>query len=92
MHSIDESETEEYIKISKKCGMGYMSAYTYADYIDFRNMTDAPNEYHNHFILNQIPDFYITSMLKVMDDTVDRTLSIAARLSHAWCLTRVDDV
>ena len=24
--------------------------------------------------------------------SVDRTLSIAARLSQAWCLTRVDDV
>ena len=26
------------------------------------------------------------------DDSVDRTLSIAARLPQAWCLTRVDDV
>ena len=32
-----------------------MAAYTYGGF--FKNMTDTPNEHHNNFILNNIPDF-----------------------------------
>ena len=45
-----------------------MEAYTYGDYIYFKNMTDTPNKDYNNFILNQIPDFHITSPFKLMDD------------------------
>ena len=34
-------------------------------------MIDIPNEYHNHFILNQIHDMYITSPLKFIDKIFD---------------------
>ena len=46
-----------------------MPDYTYGDYVYFNNNIDTPNEHHNTFTLNQISDFYITSPLKLMDDT-----------------------
>ena len=45
-----------------------MPDYTYGDYIYFNNNIDTHNEHHNYFILNHIPDFYITSPSKLMDD------------------------
>ena len=45
-----------------------MADYTYGYYVYFKNMTDIPNEHHNHLILNQIPDIYITLPLKFMDE------------------------
>ena len=45
-----------------------MTDYTYGDYVHFKNINYAPNEHHNHFILNQVPYFHITSLFKVMDD------------------------
>ena len=48
-----------------------MSAYTYGDYVYFNNMTDTPNEHHNNFTLNQIPDFHITSPFNLMDDVFE---------------------
>ena len=53
----------------KKYCIGCMTYYTYDDYVYFNNSIDAPKEHHNHFILNQKPDFYITSLSKLMDDT-----------------------
>ena len=46
-----------------------MPAYNYGDYVNFNNNIDTPNEHHNNFILNQIPDFYIISPSKLTDDT-----------------------
>ena len=45
-----------------------MEDYTYCEYFYFKKIIDTPNEHHNHLILNKIPDFYITSLLKLMDD------------------------
>ena len=45
-----------------------MSVYTYFDYIYFKIITDKSNGHHNHLILNQIPDFHITSPFKLSDD------------------------
>ena len=64
LHSTDQYDTEEYIKLSKKCCIVCMPSYIYDDYVYFKNMTDTPNEHHNNFILNQIPDFNITSPFK----------------------------
>ena len=47
-----------------------MPAYTYGDYFYFNNNIDAPKEHHNQFILNQEPDFYITSLSNFMDETL----------------------
>ena len=58
LYSIDEFDTEEYTELSITCCIGCMAAYTYVDYVYFNNITDTPNEHHNHFILNQIPDFH----------------------------------
>ena len=41
-----------------------MPAYTFGVY----NNIDTPNEHHNHLILNQIPDFYITFQSELRDD------------------------
>ena len=41
-----------------------MEAYNYGDYFYFKNMTDIPNEHHNHFISNQIQSMYMTPKLK----------------------------
>ena len=46
-----------------------MPAYTYGYYVYFSNNINKPKEHHNNFTLNQELDFYITSMLKLMDDT-----------------------
>ena len=45
-----------------------MEAYNWGDCGFFDKMNDTPNEHQNNFILNQIPDLYITSMFKLMDD------------------------
>ena len=45
-----------------------MPDYTYGDYVYFKNTTGTQNEHHNHFILNQMPYFHITSPFKFMDD------------------------
>ena len=67
-HSKDESDTEEYMEYSKTM-LYIMPSYTYGDYVYFNNNIDTPKEHHNHLILNQIPYFYITSLLKLMDGT-----------------------
>ena len=48
-----------------------MSAYKYGDYFYFKNTTNKPNKHHNHFILNQIPYFHITSPFKLRDDILE---------------------
>ena len=68
-YSTYEYDTEEYMEISKKCCIGCMPDYTYGDCVYFNKNIDTPNEHHNHFIVNQIPDFYITSPPKLIDDT-----------------------
>ena len=45
-----------------------MPDYTFCYYIYFNNMTHQPNKNHNHFILNQKPDFHTTSPFKLMND------------------------
>ena len=45
-----------------------MADYAYGDYVYFKNMTDIPDQNNNNFILNKIPDFYITSLSKIMYD------------------------
>ena len=49
-----------------------MPAHTYGDYVYFNNMTDTPNEHRNHFILNQILNFHITSPFKLCDDMFEQ--------------------
>ena len=44
----------------------FFPAYTYGDYVYFKYMNNTPNGDHNNFILNQIPYFHITSLLKLM--------------------------
>ena len=46
-----------------------MPAYSHGDYVYFNNRIDAPKEHHNKLIFNKELDFYITSLLKLMDDT-----------------------
>ena len=43
-HSLDESDTEEYMKFSKKCYIGCMAAYTSGDYFYLKNMNHIPDE------------------------------------------------
>ena len=47
-----------------------MPACTYSDYVYFNDNIDALKEHHNQLILNQEPDFYITSLSNLMDDTL----------------------
>ena len=44
-----------------------MAYYTYGGYVYLNNMTDTTNEHHDNFILNQVLDFYITSLSNLMD-------------------------
>ena len=45
-----------------------MADYAYGDYVYFKNMTDIPDQNNNNFILNKIPDMYITSPSKFMNE------------------------
>ena len=56
------------MNFSRNCCIDFMPHYTYGDYVYLKNMTDTPNEHHNHFILKQIPDFNISSPFKLCDD------------------------
>ena len=68
-HSTDESDKEEYMEFSKKCCIGCMPGYTYSDYVYFNTSIDAPKDHNNILILNKKQNIYITSLLKLMDDT-----------------------
>ena len=57
------------MEFSKQFCIGLMIYYTYGGYVYFNNNIDTPNEHHNHFILNHIPDFDVTSLSNLMDDT-----------------------
>ena len=57
------------IRISNKCCIGCIPAYTYGNYVYFNNIIDAPKEYNNNLTFNQKPHFNITSLSKLMDDT-----------------------
>ena len=54
------------MEFSRKCWIGCLAAYNYGDCVYFNNMNETPNEHHNNFILNQIPDFHITSPFKLI--------------------------
>ena len=45
-----------------------MVDYTYDDFFLFKKFNDTANEHNNNFIFNKIPDFYITSLSKLMYD------------------------
>ena len=47
-----------------------MPAYTYGNYVYLNNSIDAPKENHNQLILGQEPNFYITSLSNLMDETL----------------------
>ena len=46
-----------------------MPAYTYGYNVYFNNIIDSTWEHHNQFILNQEPDFYVTSLSNFMYET-----------------------
>ena len=56
------------MKFPRKCCIGCMTDYTYGDYVHFKNINYAPNEHHNHFILNQVIYLHIKSPFKLCDD------------------------
>ena len=60
-HLTDESNIEEYMKLSRKYSIGCMPDYTHGEYVYFNNINDVNNEHHNHFMLNHITDFHHTS-------------------------------
>ena len=45
-----------------------MPDYTYGDDVHFNNNIDTPKEHHNHLILTQKTDLYITSLSKLTDE------------------------
>ena len=46
-----------------------MPAYTFVDYVYFKNMTDDQEINHRVCILNQIPDMYITPPFNFLAET-----------------------
>ena len=70
-----------------------MGDYTYGNYVYFNNMTDTPNENHNHFILNQVPSFHITSPLKLMDDIFESLTKLSVnKMLKKWMKSHVQIV
>ena len=47
-----------------------MPSYTYGGYVYINNIYDAPEEHHINSILNTHPDIYITSLSKLMDESL----------------------
>ena len=47
-----------------------MTYYTYGDYVYINNIYDAPEEHHIHSILKTHPYIYITSLSKLMDESL----------------------
>ena len=47
-----------------------MSYYTYGDYMYINNENNAPEEHHIQSILKTKPDIYITSLSKLMDESL----------------------
>ena len=47
-----------------------MPSYTYGDYVYINNKYDAPEEHHIQSILKTHPDIYITSLSKLMDESL----------------------
>ena len=47
-----------------------MPDYTYGDYVYLNKIVLSPNKHHNQFILNKEPDFYITALSNLMDETL----------------------
>ena len=41
-HSADKSDTKEYMEFKKKSCIGFMRAYTYGNYVYFKNSIGAP--------------------------------------------------
>ena len=54
----------------RKCCIGCITAYTYVNYVYFKDSIDAPKEHHNQLILNQESYSYITSLSKFIDETL----------------------
>ena len=57
------------IHFFNKCCLRYIPDYTYGVYVYFICSIDELKEHHDNLILNQEPNFYITSLSKLMDDT-----------------------
>ena len=70
-----------------------MLDYTYGDCVYFNNIIDTPNEHHKHFILNQIPEFYITSSSKLLDDTfTSLPKSFVDKMIKEWINSHIEVV
>ena len=75
------------MKFSRNCCIVCMSDYSYDGFVCFYNMPDTPNEHHNNFILNHIPDFHITSPFILSDDTFE-----SLRKLFADKMIKIDEV
>ena len=60
----------DYIEFLEKYCIGCMPAYTYGDYVYFNNKKNAPEEHHIQSILKLKQYIYITSLSKLMDETL----------------------
>ena len=58
------------MEFSKQNCIGFMPDFTYGGYVYLNKNIDAPMEHHNQFLLNQEPDFYITSLSNLMNETL----------------------
>ena len=52
------------MEYSKNICIGFMSTYTYVDYVYFNNSIDSPKEHHNQLKLNQEPYFLYNITIK----------------------------
>ena len=57
------------MELKKSC-IRCKPSYTYGDYIYFNNSIDALRKDHNQFTFNHEPEFYITSLSNLMDETL----------------------
>ena len=58
------------MEFSEKCCIWCTPAYTYGDCVYFDNKNDAPEEYHIQSILKTKNNIYITSLSKLMYETL----------------------
>ena len=72
--STDVSDSEELIEYLETCCIVHLLDFTYVNYIYLKDNYDKPKNNHKIFILNQEPDFTITSpiapLLRIMKENL----------------------
>ena len=73
------------LNFQRSIGIVCMSYYTYGDYVYINNIYNAPEEQHIQSILETSPDLYLTSLSKLMDESLqDLPMLFVEKMIKTW--------